>query len=277
MKIKYLGTGAAEGFPAIFCKCRYCEEARRIGFSEFRTRTQVYIDDTVCIDFPPEAYSNYLRAGINLPDLSYLLVTHSHMDHFYAHDFILRGYKYAQVKGVLNIYGNIEVCKVFAECTRREMKEQVMPNLSVNEIKPYMEFELGGYRVITLPAAHSNVEDAILYYIEKDGAGYLHFYDTGRVSDEVFAFLAEKRVRVALTSFDCTFADRTLGYGVRHMGIGDVAAMRDKLYDFGVAASDMKSVITHFSHNGNPLRSNLAKIEKEYNVIAAYDGMQLEI
>ena len=31
MKILYLGTGAAEGVPAVFCNCDTCREARRRG------------------------------------------------------------------------------------------------------------------------------------------------------------------------------------------------------------------------------------------------------
>ena len=31
MKIKYLGTAAAEGVPAIFCNCETCKEARKLG------------------------------------------------------------------------------------------------------------------------------------------------------------------------------------------------------------------------------------------------------
>ena len=28
MKIQYLGTGAAEGVPALFCNCAYCKGLR---------------------------------------------------------------------------------------------------------------------------------------------------------------------------------------------------------------------------------------------------------
>jgi phosphoribosyl 1,2-cyclic phosphodiesterase len=31
MKLNFLGTAAAEGFPAIFCNCEYCKEARKLG------------------------------------------------------------------------------------------------------------------------------------------------------------------------------------------------------------------------------------------------------
>ena len=94
MKLQFLGTGAAEGAPAIFCKCDTCQELRRRGEKEYHTRAQFLIDDVVGIEFPPDAYYHALRFDVDLTKMKYLLVTHSHMDHFYAHDFILRGYKY---------------------------------------------------------------------------------------------------------------------------------------------------------------------------------------
>ena len=31
MQFQYLGTAAAEGWPAVFCRCKYCLEAQRLG------------------------------------------------------------------------------------------------------------------------------------------------------------------------------------------------------------------------------------------------------
>lgn len=45
MKIKYLGTAAAEGIPALFCRCDICKEARKRGGREIRTRSQAIIDE----------------------------------------------------------------------------------------------------------------------------------------------------------------------------------------------------------------------------------------
>ena len=84
MKIQFLGTAAAEGVPAMFCNCPVCGGVRALGQAEFRTRTQVLIDGKLSVDFPPEAYFHSLKYGFNCADIRYLLVTHSHMDHFYA-------------------------------------------------------------------------------------------------------------------------------------------------------------------------------------------------
>ncbi|MDE7257089.1 MAG: MBL fold metallo-hydrolase, partial [Clostridia bacterium] len=193
MKITYLGTGAAEGVPAMFCSCPFCAKLRKSGdVREFRTRSQVLIDGDLSIDFPPEAYVHSLSYGIDLSALKYILVTHSHMDHFYAHDFILRGYKYASLGGEkLSIYGNSEVGKVFAECTRREMKEQVLHAINLTTVKPFQSFNFGAYRVLTLPAQHGTAEEALLYSVEKGGKGYLHLCDTG-ASDSNTQLLAHE-------------------------------------------------------------------------------------
>jgi len=31
MKVKILGTAAAEGWPALFCRCPACQRARKLG------------------------------------------------------------------------------------------------------------------------------------------------------------------------------------------------------------------------------------------------------
>ena len=278
MKITFLGTGAAEGVPAMFCSCQFCKEMRAAGSSEFRTRSQVLIDDDLSIDFPPEAYAHSLKFGVDLSVLKYVLVTHSHMDHFYAHDFILRGYKYAMLgTEKLLIYGNEEVGKVFAECTRREMKKEVAANIEVKSIGAFESFTMGDYRVLSLPAQHGTAEEALLYYVEKGGKGYLHLCDTGALSDEAIEFLAKNRARVNAIAFDCTFLDAQPQAGTRHMCIADNLAIKSRLDKAGITDKETKCVITHFSHNAKPSRDRLSEIEKKYPVIAAYDGLTLEI
>ena len=196
------------------------------------------------------------------------------MDHFYAHDFILRGYRYAEgFSSPLKIYGNSEVAAVFAECTRREMKPAVAPNVQMHEIKPYSQFEVGGYSVLTLPANHGSAEQAMLFYVSKGGKGYLHMHDTSVPEDGIYSYLKENGAKADLVSFDCTYADRTGIARPRHMNIEDCMAVKQKLVEEGVCGEKTKYVITHFSHNSNPVVERLVELESKYSVIAAYDGM----
>lgn len=82
MKLKYLGTAASEGVPALFCNCKYCKKARKLGGKNIRTRSQTMINDDLLVDFGPDTYLHVLQNGINLLDIKNVLITHCHQDHF---------------------------------------------------------------------------------------------------------------------------------------------------------------------------------------------------
>ena len=65
MKLTYLGTAAAEGWPAAFCNCDGCRAARRLGGRNIRTRSQALVDDALLLDFPCDAWLHALRTVSN--------------------------------------------------------------------------------------------------------------------------------------------------------------------------------------------------------------------
>ena len=283
MKLQFLGTGAAEGAPAIFCKCEVCQELRRRGEKEYHTRSQYVIDDELGIEFPPDAYYHALRFNVDLTRVKHLLITHSHMDHFYAHDFILRGYKYTSEPSLpLTIYGNAEVIKVFQECTKREMKDSVLPNYTLKQITAFQPFTVADkYTVTPLLAQHSKEEEALLYLIEKGDKAYLHLTDTGRLPQATLDYLEEhfqkKGKMVDFVTFDCTFLRHTAGEASRHMGLEDNKAMQEEFLRRKIADGRTRYAITHYSHNSAPFLENLRQMGDEYGYIPAFDGLCVEI
>lgn len=282
MKLQFLGTGAAEGAPALFCQCDVCNELRGRGEREYHTRAQFIIDERLGIDFPPDAYYHALRFGLDYSQLEYLLVTHSHMDHFYAHDFILRGYKYCSpVAGKLTIYGNAEVKKVFDECTKRELRDDVRAGIDMRVIEPFAPVVLGEYTATALLAQHSKTETAYVYLIEKGNKTYLHLTDTGRLPIETLDYLqhylTKKGKTLDFVTFDCTFLFRTAGEISRHMGLEDNKAMQEEFVCRKIANGHTVYAITHYSHNNFPLRETLQKAEKKYGYLATFDGLTVEI
>ena len=114
MEIQYLGTAAAEGLPALFCGCEICKKARKAGGKEVRTRTQSIVDAKILIDFPPDTYTHALAYSLQLGQIEHLLVTHSHMDHFFPVELIHRHEHFGHnAKGMLHVYGNEAVEKAF--------------------------------------------------------------------------------------------------------------------------------------------------------------------
>lgn len=282
MKIRFLGTGAAEGVPAVYCQCETCQKARQIGGKEIHSRMQVLIDDKLCIDFPPDAYYHSLQGKFDYSPITALIVTHSHMDHFYACDFILRGYKYTKTAcNDLHIYGNAEVGKVYDESVRREMREEIRSTIHFHEIQPFVPIEVDGYTVTALLAQHSKMETAYVYLVEKDGTSYLHLTDTGRLPRSSIEYLAKRfsltENKVDCVCFDCTFLFYTAGEVSRHMGLGDNKAMEAEFLQLGITDTATKYAITHYSHNSNPLQETLHKAQQEYGYMPTYDGFELEI
>ncbi len=278
MRVTYLGTGAAEGVPALFCNCEYCRAAKKRGGREVRSRAQVLYDD-LSVDFPPDAFYHAAVLGADLSAIRYLLVTHSHMDHFNAADFILRGYKYARnlTEERLDIYANEEVCAVFEEGTRREMRADVSEHIGLHPVGAFEELTFGGWRVHTLEARHTSREP-LVFLLEKEGKRILHLCDTGLLPEDDYEYL--KRVgggKLALVTLDCTFLYEAHGDGARHMGLDDCAEVLSRLEKMGLADGETKRVITHFSHNSAPSPELVLRAEKEYGFIAAYDGMTLEL
>lgn len=277
MKITYLGTGAAEGIPALFCNCGFCKQARQNGW--VRSRAQTLIDGDLSIDFPPDSFYHASVLGADLSAVKYLLVTHSHMDHFYAHDFVLRGYKYAygMSSPTLDIYGNAEVGEVFSECTCRELRSDIAEKVRVHTLGAFEEVRFGDYRVHTLKAKHSS-KDPLLYLIEKNGKCVLHLTDTGVIPGENYSYLAKTvRKSIGLITFDCTFLFGETQESARHMGLSENMRTLARLEEMGIADKNTVKVITHFSHNCAPAPGALKRAEEEYGVIAAFDGMTLEL
>ena len=50
MKITYYGTAAGEAWPGVFCQCHVCQEARRLGGKNIRTRSQALIDGALLLE-----------------------------------------------------------------------------------------------------------------------------------------------------------------------------------------------------------------------------------
>ena len=61
-----------------------------------------------------------------------------------------------------------------------------------------------------------------------------------------------------------------------HMGLPDDEAMFQRLAELGCSDEHTVKVINHFSHNGEMTHDQLAAWGAERNIVAAYDGMEIE-
>ena len=80
MKLTFLGTGTSTGVPQIGCNCATCRSAD-MRDKRLRASALLQVGNTASflIDSGPDLREQLLRAGA--PDITALLVTHSHYDH----------------------------------------------------------------------------------------------------------------------------------------------------------------------------------------------------
>lgn len=82
MIIKFLGTGAAEGIPAINCDCDHCSRAKLEGGSLVRARNAIIFSMPrydLLIDTPPDI--RLLLSKNKVRRIDGIFLTHPHHDH----------------------------------------------------------------------------------------------------------------------------------------------------------------------------------------------------
>lgn len=278
MKIQFLGTAAAESWPALFCRCDHCERARVAGGKNIRTRSQTLINNDLLIDFPSDTNHHMLMNNLDLSAVKYLLVTHAHIDHFAPIDLFFRSksyYAHNLTEEKLFLYANEAVLEIYdriiAEYTVEPQDQGIFPAF----LPLYTPTQLGAYTVTALKANHAEEEKNAYIYLITDGKStLLYLHDTGRLYDEVYAYLKENKIKADLISFDCTYV--LLDSGGGHLGLDSCQAERDKLIENGIADEKTRFIVNHFSHNGRAIHDELVPVAKKLGFETAYDGMKIE-
>lgn len=275
MKLKFLGTAAAEAVPAPFCECDVCEHARKYKGKNIRTRAQAIVDDKILIDFGPDTVMHSINEDIKLCKLSACIITHPHMDHLFPEDLFCRvgGVAHMKEEKPFVMYGMKESVDAINEGTYTpDLTEQGL--LIVNEVTPFVPFEVDGYKITPLKADHSTKEP-VIYIIEKDGKSVLYAHDTGLFPDETYEYLRTIDTVFDVVSYDCT--NVLLEWDNRgHMGLTGNVIVRDKLKEMGRINDKTINIVNHFSHNGLAGYDDFTPIANEKGFEVAYDGMEVE-
>lgn len=274
MKLRYLGTAAAEGLPALFCSCNTCRKARALGGRNIRMRAQALVDDTLLIDLGPDLLANSIRFGIDLTTLTHCLVTHDHEDHFYDLNlgYIRRGcYSTPPEDWVFRIYSNPEVIEKVSRFSGPSGGQ-----LEGISVAPFQPFPVGKYTVTALKAWHGT-ENPYVYAISDGRKTLLYAHDTDLFPEETWDYIARSGLRFDLVSMDCTEgAMEDIPYRA-HMCLGRNRLFKQKLLALGAADDRTVFVSNHFSHNGkDACYDDYAPQAEKEGIRTSYDGMEIE-
>ncbi len=276
MKIKYLGTAAAEGIPAIFCECENCKRAKLLGGKNIRTRSQAIIDNKILIDFPPETYMHYLKYNIPLNEIKTCIITHSHEDHLYADEILNRknGFSHIADKTPLTLYAGKSGYKMI----KNVIEKFGIPETDAiaKEITAFESFSAEGYTILPVKASHDPSTSPLLFVIEKDGKSLFYSHDSSEYCGETFKCLKGLASPIDVVSLDCTEACNNATY-TGHLSLERCIKLREKMLKEKIVTDNTVFILNHFSHNGkNSCYTDFVGIAAENGFATSYDGMEFE-
>ena len=280
MKIKFYGTSAGGGIPEIFCFCRVCENARKNGGKDVRTRSQAVIDDCLGIEFPVDTFAHTAYRGLDMRKVRNILITHTHHDHFLGWDAISRPQGIDKVNFYMpkNSSGMMKALVEQREEAYRNgrMKRTCDFTVFVYDLEHYQTYDIGGYQVTPLRARHDEAAGASLYIIRKDGKSILWGFDTGRFYDDVLDYIEKAGERFDFVVLDCTLKENEQ-ITTAHMDLTWCKEMADKLREMGALDGKTRLMVSHIGHLVERTHEELCEAAARYGMEVAYDGLEVEV
>lgn len=274
MKLKYLGTAAYEGVPALFCQCRVCKSSAKLGGRNIRSRSQALLNDELLLDFPPDTVWHSARYQLDWEKIHTCLITHAHSDHLYPADVEMARPDYTKAHSSITFYAGEDGYEKLSRVTEQEfMKQQAV----VKKLEPGERFTLEGkeqYEILPLWADHEPSVSPVIYFISCGGKRMLYAHDTGYFPEETWEAL-EKEAYFHLLSLDCT-AGLLKGWRDGHMCLESNLEVLDRMRRLQLIDDKTIVVLNHFSHNAGQTYEEMQAEAEKYGLLVSYDGMEVE-
>jgi len=254
MYIHFLGTGAAEGIPAINCRCAHCVRARTQGGKLIRERNAILFslqDYELLVDTPPHIGELLARHGVEHIDGIFL--THEHYDH---------------VNGIVDFaYWGERVDLLVEQGLHQRLKRQGLL-AGLKQVGFHLVCRQGvavrfdGFFITPFAVLHGVPCFGLAIYYEDFKVIYL--------SDSSVELTHQARCLIRgadLLIANTPFFDRS---GNEHLNVLDALHLKD---DLGVK----RLILTHINHHNRPHDELEAYVEEFENVQVAYDGMLVKV
>lgn len=285
MKLRFLGTSAATGFPNPHCRCDNCVAAREAGWKSIRMMCSALIDDDLIIDLGPDVSGACIRQGVDLGSVKWCLQTHPHDDHMYPLHLTARakswGAKNAEPLEWFMSARAIELALAFSAkpFDRMDMTVNEPPGthlLTLTTIGQWQELAFGPYRVLTIAANHDPAVEPMLFAIERDGRRLLYGTDSASLPEDTWP-----RVAAAGWSFDAVVFDHNDGFmrevSPTHMGSGAMLHELGIMRELGLVSDSTRVLATHIAHHSNTIHEVEDARARELGYEIAWDGLVVEV
>jgi phosphoribosyl 1,2-cyclic phosphate phosphodiesterase len=196
------------------------------GGKEIRKRAGFLINDDLMIDFSADTFSHMITNKFDLSAVKDILISHSHDDHYYLPDIIMRSESDVSIRKekYVNLRGNKAVVERFNQATKK------LPSITciAHEINPNDGVVFGDYKITAFNTRHMPTEDALIYLIENNGKTYFHVLDSDYPNEEVFDYVKSHNIKLDCVTVDCTFGLMREEFG-GHMNIWQNVRIKERL------------------------------------------------
>jgi phosphoribosyl 1,2-cyclic phosphate phosphodiesterase len=269
MKIKLLGTGAADGIPAFHGDCRVCRYARDNGGKDIRSRSAAVIDDCLKIDLPPDTLMQMHQSRTNAKNWTGLIFTHSDEDHFAVDQLQYALHPFTDMDHMgFTIYANPTIAKMI-------WKRYPEWPLEVTTTRSFCPVQHGEFLITPIRAKHgSQGEDAHNIIFERNGKSFLYATDTGIWPEETWLHLRDFKLDALV--IECTNGFVANEYD-GHLDLKQCVEVVERLRKQGTLNSNSQIFTTHHSHHGGATHAELEEALCSHGIAPGFDGLLIDI
>lgn len=207
------------------------------NMTEFRRMSSAVIDDVLLIDPGPQAIEALSTYGKKPEEIKYIINTHGHGDHFKA-----------ETVQALCAHG-----ADFVEILQGEEKT------------------VGKYTICAYRANHSTCDKAVHFIISDGDKSVFYGLDGAWLMYEEVQGIKQKKPDLAV--FDATIGDIYGDYRIfEHNNLNMVIEMQKTLKPFV-----KRFAISHMARTLHTSQEQLEKRMEPYEILVAYDGLEIEI
>jgi phosphoribosyl 1,2-cyclic phosphate phosphodiesterase len=255
LRLQFLGTGAAQGIPAMGCECAHCSRARQEGGRLEKRRSSVLFflpGYELLMDTPPDI-RELLDAG-GVQTISGVFLSHEHFDHVGG----LEEFLYWQKD--IDLFTEAQV---YQRLIRVNWAKQ-LPDIAFHfGIRPGTTIHFHDFSLTPFGVPH---KVPCCGFVLSDGQRrVVHAADSGpKLSNYARCLLEGADMLILSTPFFYSDEDET------HMGVDEAVALKDE-----VGAKQL--ILTHVNHFNKPHDKLEAYVAQYEGVTVAYDGLVLDL
>jgi phosphoribosyl 1,2-cyclic phosphate phosphodiesterase len=288
MNLLFLGTGAAEGIPAAYCRCRACTDVRERGGIEIKTRSALRLGKKYQVDISPDNHYQMIKHKIDMYEVEHIFVTHLHGDHFGWRRLSDRFMSEVTNDNPLNICLSLPAKRHLESLLEESLKpsserKQFEEQFTVTGLEYFEEYRIDELKVETIKGNHDghgeNERSMHYLFTLPEGKKLLYALDTGYYLEDTWEYLAGKHADILV--MECTFAGRTDRgqFPDGHLDLPSFLKTLERMKKNGFIDEQTRVYSTHLNPHQGLTHHELQKRfdDSPFNVTVAYDGLEVGV